>query len=53
VWITLLFAVVFAALLIWQRRRLNRSTAVFDPEADYKPPSSTETSGTPENGSAP
>jgi len=39
-WITIGFVVVFAALLIWQRSRLNRSTEAFDPEAEYRPPPS-------------
>jgi len=53
-WITIGFVVVFAALLIWQRNRLNRSTESFDPEAEYRAPSSGESPGPPpENGSRP
>jgi hypothetical protein len=44
-WITIGFVVVFAALLIWQRSRLNRSTETFDPEAEYRPPASSSGDG--------
>jgi len=53
-WITIGFVVVFAALLIWQRNRLNRSTDAFDPEAEYRPPSAGDSrTPPPGNGSAP
>jgi hypothetical protein len=53
-WITIGFVVVFAALLIWQRNRLNRSTDAFDPEAEYRAPSPGDPPARPpENGSAP
>jgi len=53
-WITVAFLIVFAALLIWQRNRLNRSTKRFDPDAEYRAPSSGDDVGTPPpDGSAP
>jgi len=53
-WITLAFVVGFAVLLIWQRSRLNKSTQRFDPDSEYRGPSSRDRPGKrPENGSAP
>jgi len=52
-WITLAFVIAFAVLLIWQRSRLNRSTQRFDPDAEYRDPSSRDRPGSPpENGQA-
>lgn len=55
-WITIAFLAVFAALLLWQRLRLNRSTARFDPDAEYRPPpapADQSPQAPPEDGSAP
>ena len=35
---TIIVAVAFVAVLVWQRKRLNRYSRQFDPDREYRPP---------------